>query len=71
MPTKMTKSEIVKKTTAPKRVRATQVQRDQARDTDHRASIAQRAYERFVARGMRHGYDVEDWLAAERELTVA
>jgi hypothetical protein len=69
MATKMTKSEIVKKTTAPKRVRATQTQRDQAQTTDH-ASIAQRAYERFMARGMTHGYDVEDWLAAEQELSA-
>ena len=31
--------------------------------------IAARAYERFVARGGEHGHDVEDWLAAEVELT--
>ncbi len=30
--------------------------------------IAQRAYELFVARGGSHGYDIEDWLKAEREL---
>jgi hypothetical protein len=33
--------------------------------------IAARAYELFVARGGEHGHDVEDWLAAERELTEA
>jgi hypothetical protein len=31
-------------------------------------TIARRAYERFLARGRSHGRDVEDWLAAEREL---
>lgn len=31
-------------------------------------AIARRAYERFLVRGGSHGYDVEDWLAAEREL---
>jgi hypothetical protein len=31
-------------------------------------SIADRAYEKFVARGRLHGHDREDWIAAEREL---
>src|SRR5689334_12843601 len=30
--------------------------------------IAARAYQRFLARGGEHGHDVEDWMAAEREL---
>ena len=30
--------------------------------------IARRAYELFEARGFSHGNDVEDWLAAERDL---
>ena len=30
--------------------------------------IARRAYEKFEARGYADGGDVEDWLAAEREL---
>jgi hypothetical protein len=34
-------------------------------------SIAARAYEKFVARGRTHGGDLEDWVAAERELTPA
>ena len=33
------------------------------------ADIARRAYDLFLARGCEHGYDVEDWLRAERELT--
>ena len=32
--------------------------------------IARRAYELFEARGRQDGYDVDDWLAAERELAV-
>jgi hypothetical protein len=31
--------------------------------------IARRAYALFVARGSQHGWDVDDWLTAERELT--
>ena len=30
--------------------------------------VARRAYELFLARGAQHGADVNDWLAAEREL---
>lgn len=30
--------------------------------------IARRAYEKFEARGGRHGNDLQDWLDAEREL---
>ena len=30
--------------------------------------VARRAYERFEERGREDGHDVEDWLAAEREL---
>ncbi len=33
-----------------------------------REEVARRAYELFVARGGTHGYDIEDWLKAEREL---
>jgi hypothetical protein len=31
-------------------------------------AVARRAFELFLARGGVHGHDVEDWLAAEREL---
>ena len=37
-------------------------------DQPSREEIAATAYSLFVARGRRHGYDVEDWLAAEQEL---
>ena len=30
--------------------------------------IAARAYQLYIARGGSHGYDIEDWLRAEREL---
>ena len=33
-----------------------------------RDEVAQRAYELYIARGCQHGYDLEDWLVAEREL---
>ena len=33
-----------------------------------REAIARRAYEIYTARGGSHGYDIEDWLQAEREL---
>jgi hypothetical protein len=39
---------------------------------DHSApadeEIAQRAYELYLARGGAHGYDLEDWLEARRQL---
>jgi len=31
-------------------------------------AIAQRAYELFLQRGQAHGYALDDWLQAEREL---
>jgi hypothetical protein len=36
-------------------------------DIDHER-LRQRAYERYLARGGEHGQDLDDWLAAEREL---
>src|SRR5205823_2413396 len=35
------------------------------------ADIACRAFERYCARGCQDGHDVDDWLAAERELQEA
>lgn len=40
---------------------------------NHRPSydvIAVRAYEIYLDRGATHGHDLDDWLAAERELTA-
>ena len=33
--------------------------------------IARRAYELYEQRGYTHGYDIDDWLMAERELGLA
>jgi hypothetical protein len=32
--------------------------------------IRYRAYEIYLEKGARHGHDVDDWLQAERELSV-
>jgi len=37
-------------------------------DDSIRAEIAKKAYERFESRGASHGYHLEDWLEAEREV---
>ena len=34
----------------------------------HREAIARRAFELYEKRGRQDGYDVNDWLHAEREL---
>jgi hypothetical protein len=39
------------------------------RDRPSRDEIARLAYHFFERRGWRHGNDVDDWLAAEQELT--
>jgi hypothetical protein len=39
---------------------------DQSAPADE--EIAQRAYELYLARGGAHGYDLEDWLEARRQL---
>jgi DUF2934 family protein len=33
-------------------------------------SVARRAYELFLERGGVHGHDLDDWLAAERQLNA-
>ena len=33
--------------------------------------VARRAYELFLARGGKHGSDMDDWLEAERQLSGA
>ena len=37
--------------------------------TPTNADLAERAYEHYLARGGKHGHDVDDWLRAERELS--
>jgi hypothetical protein len=35
---------------------------------DIQESIAKRAYQLYLRRGADHGYDLDDWLQAEREI---
>ena len=35
-----------------------------------REKVTRRAYENFVERGAVHGHDLDDWLAAERQLII-
>ncbi|MCG8605365.1 DUF2934 domain-containing protein [bacterium] len=36
--------------------------------TVNEIAIRERAYQLFEARGFEHGHDIEDWVAAEKEL---
>ena len=36
----------------------------------HGMTVAEVAYDLFIARGHAHGHDVEDWLEAERRLSA-
>jgi hypothetical protein len=38
------------------------------RPTDINVQISKRAYQRFVVRGGKNGYDVDDWLQAEADI---
>ena len=60
------KTERIKRTT-------TEAPRSRANDALRvsETDIAARAFSYFCERGFRHGSDVEDWLRAERELTVS
>jgi hypothetical protein len=42
-------------------------ERSDRHDDSRHQRITERAFARFEARGGLHGYDVEDWLEAERE----
>lgn len=70
MATKLTKTARPEKTAANKvtRKRKTAATPSEVGVPTHE-QIAQRAFSLFAARGFQHGADVEDWLAAERELT--
>ncbi len=57
-----------RKTTKPSTSRAPQRVVKNGNGKLDPAQVAQRAYERFLARGAVHGHDLEDWLAAEAEL---
>ncbi len=70
MATKSIKSPAAKqpKTSAPKVSRARKT--DTVKLEPTREMIAMRAYEMWCARGYPHGHDVDDWLEAERELSL-
>jgi hypothetical protein len=56
------------KTTAAKSVKATAQSAAEMTPPSYE-SIAKRSYEIYLARGAQPGHEVEDWLAAEAELT--
>jgi hypothetical protein len=43
---------------------------DNATNRDRQARIAERAYDRYMARGAGDGQDLDDWLEAEREIAA-
>jgi hypothetical protein len=57
------------KTVAPRRAtRGAEKTNERLDERAARERIARVAYQRFLERGASHGHDLEDWLAAEREL---
>ena len=61
---------MAKNTTKPREVvtAGNRSPRRTAQRTITDIETARRAYDLYVARGCEDGYDVEDWLQAEREL---
>jgi hypothetical protein len=51
-----------------KKVRATEVSPAVVRTKPSREEVERRAYEIYEERGKTEGFDVDDWLQAEREL---
>jgi DUF2934 family protein len=45
-------------------------EREQLLQSMHEQEIRNRAYEIYLQRGAESGYEVEDWLQAEREVTT-
>jgi len=50
----------------PKNRFATPLKQTAYSKEDFNQKVQEKAYEFFVARGYAHGYDLEDWLQAER-----
>jgi len=63
---KVTTPKKVTKTTASKNRIETPLAQAEYSEKDLDQQIRELAYELFTARGCAHGYDVEDWLAAEQ-----
>jgi DUF2934 family protein len=45
-------------------------ERERLLQSTHKQEIRNRAYEVYLQRGAQPGYELEDWLQAERELTT-
>jgi len=43
---------------------------DNTSNPDRQSRVAERAYDRYLARGGQNGQDLDDWLEAEREITA-
>ena len=54
----------------PKQPRAEAEERDRVLHSAGEQEIRRRAYEIYLERGAHAGYELEDWLRAERELTT-
>jgi len=54
------------KTTTPKNRLETPLTQTSYSKDDYLRKVQETAYHLYVARGSYHGYDVEDWLAAEQ-----
>ena len=60
---------IRRKTDAPSKPRRKAGKTPHPRTAPTTGAIATRAYEIFVQRGGEHGHALDDWVAAERELS--
>lgn len=74
-PTRPTKHKTTRGSASPKvkgspapAIPATRASRPVSPCDDLQMVIAKRAYELFSERGYRHGYALDDWLEAEREI---
>ena len=56
--------------TDPAQLRAAVEKRERLLQSTPEQEIRNRAYEIYLERGAQPGYEVEDWLQAERELTT-
>jgi hypothetical protein len=55
------------KASAPASTRSTRKRKTAPAQVTH-GEVARRAYDLYLARGCKHGHDLDDWLRAEREL---
>ena len=66
----MRQTSTIKRTTVKSRTPKNRIETPLAQTTysneDFYQKVQETAYQLYVARGCAHGYDVEDWLAAEQ-----